>query len=357
MSSQSYSVAEASRELGVSIPTLKEMYRRGELAGFLTPGGHLRVAAESLAAIRRNGRARTSTASAPSSVLQSRRERIEELSLEGQELRARRELGRLRTEEAEDAERRATGERAREAEREEQRELARAERLRQERLNEAAMREQRRARLRQQVHVALNTAFPVGLPLEKQRALGETLDVELSRASVEDAEAAVPIIKAVTDRFIAVCVTEERAQQARERILNTAVREIRWTRGSTESDESEAGTLVRAAFSNLSPETKENEMRGAAIAATAPIRERIAQREHRKEIVESGVREVFPYLERLHRAGGISRETLFDFSFRRDLETAVRRRLSVEPETEDPGAVRRLVHNVVDAEIERPDAN
>lgn len=102
---QSYSVSEAAIALGVSIPTLKRMAAEGRIQSFRTPGGHLRILAESVEAVRGHRQTQPRPVRDPSPVLQNRRERLEELTLEAQEHRAKRELARLRQEEEEEAER------------------------------------------------------------------------------------------------------------------------------------------------------------------------------------------------------------------------------------------------------------
>ncbi len=99
----SLSVSEAAALLGISIPTVKRMVAEGRLQSFRTPGGHLRILAESVEAVRERQPASRPVRN-PSPVLQNRRERLEELTLEAQEHRARRELEKLRTNDREEAE-------------------------------------------------------------------------------------------------------------------------------------------------------------------------------------------------------------------------------------------------------------
>ncbi|HET8926009.1 MAG TPA: helix-turn-helix domain-containing protein [Candidatus Acidoferrum sp.] len=352
MERESYTVREASRALGLSVPTVIRMCEEGTLQHFVSPGGHRRIPSEAITAVRTNGRGRSSTTPMPSSVLQNRRERLEELGLDAQEIRARRELEKLHAEQDDEAERHAAHTRERETERQCQLERARAERLRQERLKEEADTEERRARLRQQVQLALSVTLPADLPFEKQRALADALEAELLRANAEDAETAIPIIKAVTDRFITSLLAEDRARQQRTRVLESVLLEVRWTSGSTEVDEAKATDAVRGVLSSLAPDATEIEMRRAAKAAIATIREKIEQRVRRNEIIESGVQEIVPYLERLERAGGISRKTLVDYRFVTALKDSVRTRLQEELTTEGPANVRKLVHELVDGELE-----
>ena len=53
---ESFSASEAASLLGVSIPTLKRMVVEGRLESFRTPGGHLRILAESVDTLRESKR-------------------------------------------------------------------------------------------------------------------------------------------------------------------------------------------------------------------------------------------------------------------------------------------------------------
>jgi|SRR5271167_3366772 len=354
MASESYSVAEASHRLGVSIPTVKAMYQRGELAGFKTPGQHLRITAESVDAIRNNGRApASSSVSGPSSALRMRQERIQELHLEGEELRSRAELDRLQIEQDQEQERRAEADRTRQVELEERQEIARAERLRQERLQQEAAAEQRRAALRQQVQLALHATLPASLTPDHQKELADTLEEELRRAGVETADTAAPIIRSVVSRFVETLLAQQRkrqredvAQRDRSHELDMALWRVKRC-GSTEADEVEAAKAIRDAFAELPGDATDRELRSAADAATAPVREKIHQRLRRNGTIESGVREVDPYLERLKRSAGIE----YDFVFVSRLKDAVRARLGVEVTNQTHSELRRLVHEIIDREI------
>ena len=147
-------------------------------------------------------------------------------------------------------------------------------------------------------------------------------------------------------------MAEDRARQQQTRVLESALLDVRWTRGSTEIDEVQATDAIRGVLSSLAPDATESEMRCAAKAAIATIRENIEQRVRRNEIIESGVEEIVPYLERLERAGGISRNTLVDYRFVTALKESVRTRLQEELTNESPAKLRKLVHEIVDEEIE-----
>src|SRR5579864_4164710 len=127
----------------MSIPTIKRMVAEGQLEAYRTPGGHLRILAESVEAVRegrRQGQARPVRDASP--ILHNRRERLEELTLDAQELRARRELEKLRREETEEAEQRESEAEEREREQAERLKALAVEQARIER--QVAQDEQRR---------------------------------------------------------------------------------------------------------------------------------------------------------------------------------------------------------------------
>ncbi len=101
MSQESYFVSQTAQLLGISSLTVRRMVTDGELMGFRTPGGHLRLTRESVEAAR-SGRQEKRDAAGPSSVLRNRRERVEGLALETQEPRAERIIEKLRREREEE---------------------------------------------------------------------------------------------------------------------------------------------------------------------------------------------------------------------------------------------------------------
>ena len=89
------SISEAERLTGLSARTIKRMAAEGQLKSSRTPGSHMRVSrADVDRLLRRDAPASVSA----SSVLQNKRERVEELGLEARELRAQREIDKLREE-------------------------------------------------------------------------------------------------------------------------------------------------------------------------------------------------------------------------------------------------------------------
>lgn len=101
MEASSYSLSDAAAVLGVSVPTVRALVARGQLASFRTPGGHLRIPSESITAYRDGRPIRTNPTNTTSTALQSRRDNLEGLRLETEELRVRRDLRKLQEEEQE----------------------------------------------------------------------------------------------------------------------------------------------------------------------------------------------------------------------------------------------------------------
>jgi excisionase family DNA binding protein len=102
----SYSLSDAAAVLGMSVPTVRALVARGQLASFRTPGGHVRIPSESIAAYRDGRPNRASTVSTTSTTLQGHRNNLEGLRLETEELRVRRDLRKLQAEEQEAEDRR-----------------------------------------------------------------------------------------------------------------------------------------------------------------------------------------------------------------------------------------------------------
>lgn len=74
MEGSSYSLTDAAAVLGVSVPTARAIVARGQLASFRTPGGHLKIPSESVAAYRDGRPNRTNPANTTTMVLQGRRD-------------------------------------------------------------------------------------------------------------------------------------------------------------------------------------------------------------------------------------------------------------------------------------------
>ena len=131
MPEKSYLATEAADAVGVSVPTVKKMVRDRKLRGWHTPGGHLRISAESVRQfLEGSGTKETQHRGEPSGVLQNRRERVEEINLGNQELRATRDANKLRKELADDAERERVDQQRKEREQRQEEERNRLEQQR-----------------------------------------------------------------------------------------------------------------------------------------------------------------------------------------------------------------------------------
>lgn len=133
------------------------------------------------------------------------------------------------------------------------------------------------------------------------------------------------------------------------------------TSGSTKDDEAEAMAAARAALAPLSCGLPEQELRAAIHIAIEPTRKKLEQRKEqrraeiqrqrqRQDTIESLLREVEPYLERLTRAGAV--EIKSDFSSVYQLKKTVRAKLEAQPLDQTPTELRHLVHEIIDGEIE-----
>jgi excisionase family DNA binding protein len=130
MEGSSYSLSNAAAVLGVSVPTVRALIARGQLTSFRTPGGHLRIPSESVAAYRDGRPNRTNPANTTSTALQGRRDNLESLRLETEELRVRRDLRKIQEEEQEVENRRKAEAQATALRRKEERERRREEAVR-----------------------------------------------------------------------------------------------------------------------------------------------------------------------------------------------------------------------------------
>ena len=228
---ESYSAADAASLLGVSIPTLKRMVAEGRLESFRTPGGHLRILPDSVAAVRERRPERLKPVRDPSLVLQNRRERLEELTLEAQEMRARRELARLQREEQEEIEQRQAEEEAREQEADEhQAELE----LEREQLEKACEQERARKETSQAIAVfrchwleevnhALADPQCGWLSAAQKKEIIEAVEVEIEKRKPRDSPRMATILARTIAALIERYQEEQRAQKQRQRVIDDAI--------------------------------------------------------------------------------------------------------------------------------------
>jgi excisionase family DNA binding protein len=274
---ESYSVSEAATLLGVSIPTLKRMEAEGRLDSFRTPGGHLRISASSVEAVRERRTERARPVREASPVLQNRRERLEELTLEAQEVRARRELARLQREDEEEAEQEEAEELAREqeaAEREAELEAERERQQRQEdwwRANKEAERALAafRAHWLQQTSQALLTPPCRWLSAAQRKEITDVVEVEINKRTPADAPRMATIIGQTIAALMESCQSERHAQQNRESIIRRALWNL--PPNATDQERASATAAARAAIRHMDLDASESELLTSTQNALQPI--------------------------------------------------------------------------------------
>ncbi|HEV2380945.1 MAG TPA: helix-turn-helix domain-containing protein [Terriglobia bacterium] len=294
--SDSYSVSEAATLLGVSIPTLKRMVTDGTLDGFRTPGGHLRISAASIDAIKNQRQTRARSVREASPVLQNRRERLEELNIETQEMRARRELAKLQREEQEEAERREAEAQTREeeaAQRQaeielEQERLAREEAQERRRLERERLQEQQRREAENKLAAfhqrwydaaaeAVITAKLAWLTPSQRKELGEALEAEIDRRQPADEPRMGAIIVRSLEALVEPLRAERDAQERRQKLTKEALWSLPYS--ATEADKVKAAEAITEALGRLDTFADVCKMRVAAQEAVRPFRQAIEKRD------------------------------------------------------------------------------
>ncbi|HEV2378379.1 MAG TPA: helix-turn-helix domain-containing protein [Terriglobia bacterium] len=291
----SYSVSETAGMLGVSIPTVKRMVEDGLLEAFRTPGGHRRVLAESVEAVKDQRQAKVRPVRGPSPVLQNRRERLEELTLEAQEHRARHELEKLRRQEQAEAEQLEAEAQARTEAAERRRreiELGRErlkhektlERLRQqkEREQECQRREAERElatfrqRWQDKAAEAVTASQYRWLSAGQRKEILEGLEAEIDQRQPADE----PRMPAIVARTLAALVeplqAERDAQERRQKLTEEALRSLPYS--ATEAEKVRARTVIEEVLRHLDHLADVCKMRTAVTEAIQPARQAIERR-------------------------------------------------------------------------------
>jgi excisionase family DNA binding protein len=294
----SHSASDAAALLGVSIPTLKRMVKEGTLESFRTPGGHLRILAESIQSVREPEHPQPRPVRGASAVLQNRRERLEELTLDAQELRARREIERLRREEAEEAERREAEAEEREQEAAEQGQALALERARLER-QQTQERERRQAEQQLAAFHCRWLEAATAVFSEKEvrwlsaaecKEILDALEVEIKRRTPEDEPRMLAILRqtiaALVDPIIAAHEANKRRRTATERAL------WRLSVFATDSEKAQASEAVRKAVASLPDEATDTELRAAAERAIRPVQQGVEKRLLDERLIEWAIRQL-----------------------------------------------------------------
>jgi excisionase family DNA binding protein len=306
-SDDSYSVGEVASLLGVSIPTVKRMAQAGTLETFRTPGGHLRVLAGSVEAIKQQRRSLVRPAHGPSPVLQNRRERLEEVTLETQELRAKRDLERLRREDRDEAERREAEVQAHEEEAEQRRaEIAlERERLERERAEDCRRRQREQAEEQDRLVAEKQLAafrerwYSVAgeavarmprlnwLTAGQRKEVAESLELEIDRRQPADEPRMNEIIARTLLALVEPLQAERDAQERRQRLADEALRTLPYS--ATDADKVNATSAIREALRPFDRFADVCETRVAVHNAILPVRQAVQKRELDNRLLQGAV--------------------------------------------------------------------
>jgi excisionase family DNA binding protein len=339
------SLPEATRLTGLSSRTLRRMVGEGQVKAVKTRGGHLRVSRDSVGSLLRPA---AGGAFLASPVIQTRRERVEELRAEADELIAERQIKKLRAENAKE-EQTARAESATRALAQE-----RAAQEAQLRRAEERKRENRLAWENRVVNAAVegcSQQYP-WLSVDQRRTIAEEVRRVLQGYTQRDDSKVIGTAVGNALRYTVETWDQERrdadrAEQMRE--LANGRREAaveRVTHAVTGATESETLAMKRAACDalvRLPLSTPEWEIKLALENAVAPIANAIEQR----EIAKRGARDAVSAREVAEMRARI-KETLANNE--RQGRESIRKTLIVTGEL----AIETRVRELVDAdEIDR----
>lgn len=274
------------------------MAAEGRVESFRTPGGHLRVLAESIEAVRERRQTQPRPVRDASPVLQNRRERLEELTLEAQEHRARRDLEKLRREEQEEAERQEAEAEALEqaaAQRETELEIGR-ERLRRDRAKEIERRQAEReladfrCRWLDEANTALSALQYSWLSPSQRKEILEALEAEIEKRHLADDPRMATILVRSLESLVEPFRRQQQAQEKRHRVMQYALMNLPYS--ATEAERVRVTAMIRDALRRLDDDADECEMRVAAQGAMQPLCQAIEKRLLQERLIEWAVREL-----------------------------------------------------------------
>jgi excisionase family DNA binding protein len=374
MRGQSHRVGEAADLLGVSVPTVKDLVRKKKLRAFRTPGGQLRVLADSLEELQQGPVVRSPRE--PSPVLQNKRERVEELGLEAQELRASHEIRKLRQEDAAEArqKREERQESARQAQQEAQRlelerqqlEIERQERAERARA-EAALRDFRQrwlAHADKLLNGFLGAFFKYDwLTPQQRKEVAETLEGEIGKHGPDDEQRMSRIIQDTLASFVAPLEAQREIARRREHAVDRMMLKLSFK--ATDSERVRAEALAREALRQMPLDASADELLMKAQDAIAPISRAIQDREAREkreatrdQFIRSAFVTVASYKQELRDQDEISRQDCSDQALWDEINEDVRDQLSRElTGDESPQEVEGLIRRIVDEafDLESPE--
>lgn len=277
MEGSSYSLTDAAAVLGVSVPTVRALVARGQLASFRTPGGHLRIPSESVASYREGRPNRTNPANITSMALQGRRENLEGLRLETEELRVRRDLRKVQEEEQEVENRRKAEAQATALRRKEERERRRAETMREADARRQKAAEAEEIRRRRDWEISwTDFAFrllPKDVPQSLELDVHHTVADALSRFDPDQPEQIIErMVRAAIDKALQPWQKRIEIEKIIEEARNLLPVQVRsWSRTPSEW-EARAMRAAADAVAQLGDEAPLAKIRAAAVEAGNQVR-------------------------------------------------------------------------------------
>lgn len=384
-------ISEAERLTGLSPRTIKRMIAEGQIKSARTQGDHVRVLRSDVdRLLRREAPASVSA----SSVLQGKRERVEELALTAEELRANRVVQTLTEEAAELDRRRTQAQRAQEltdarAVHEARLQTARDAESKARAEREAEAQRQRAEFRRRWVSFATDR-FPVWVSYEHRQALLAAVEETIAARDVADEDLMPRLLGDAISRICAPWELERLSQQKREELIERTITSGLPV-GATDSEKAKAAASARSALAQVPATGSDWELRAAVSGAVEPIvkaiekrnaeaRERAEQHakaEKAKEearraleareskartdavlrrirkgnLVAAGVARVQSYLTELYHDEEISRDDWLSLQLQRDLEEDARAALESEltgADDESENDARQIAEEVVD---------
>ena len=371
------SISEAERLTGLSARTIKRMAAEGQLKSSRTPGSHMRVSrADVDRLLRRDAPASVSA----SSVLQNKRERVEELGLEARELRAQREIDKLREEGAQAERARALDRRAHVLA---QRRALEEIQLQREQTAHDREQEQRKRQREQWQRAWINGSikvFPEWTSGEVQQILIDAIKSTLDNWDVDDSQEAIgEALECTIERVIAPRRAEREAVNKRDRLIERTISYLPLE--ATDAEKTFAAMALRSVLAGLPVTASELEIQTAIRAALGPFRQVVDQRLHEErgragaeakerfrllqENAEKQKREsakkslawwaemrVEGYLRELVNDGEVEPDALVDTKWLKELKAEVRERIERNFDgEEDRETAMEIASEVVDREL------
>ena len=277
MEGSSYSLTDAAAVLGVSVPTVRALVARGQLASFRTPGGHLRIPSESVAAYRDGRPNRTNPANTTSTALQGRRDNLEGLKLETEELRVRRDLRKIQEEEQEVENRRKAEAQATALRRKEERERRRAETMREADARRQKAAEAEAIRRRRQWEIGWTDfalrLLPKDAPQSLELDVHQTVADALAKFDIDQSEQIIErMVRAAVDKAQEPWKRRKEIEKIIEQARNQLPVQARsWSSTPNEWD-ARAMRAAASAIVQLGDEAPLAEIRATAVEAGNKVR-------------------------------------------------------------------------------------